>query len=312
MKDILERIDESSPNESSHELICRLHDCAREIERLRGAQPDHSGDGGEKTACRELTDDDMDRVTTLIGQHESGELGFHGFCESIIKEFGGTAPVPRDGDERAAFEAWARTADMPLGMYSATDYADGATQISWDAWQAALASNKAPQDGDQRELLEGLAMRLESGRLFNGVAQPNADIYARALRTVLASNKAAAVAVGEPHAIAAGALYWSERRGVVTVQPSKTEPDWVHYKGAFTLGYGKNEVFLSEFKRIYLESPAPIASSSEAVPVAWMDPLDFDDDGAFTRDPKIAHCNPGMFSVPLYTHPAAAQPDGEN
>lgn len=65
------------------------------------AHPDHSGDGGDKSACRELTDDDMDRVTTLIGQHESGELGFHGFCESIIKEFGIAVPVPQDGDERA-------------------------------------------------------------------------------------------------------------------------------------------------------------------------------------------------------------------
>jgi len=36
MKDILDRIADSSPNESSHELICRLRDCAREIEALRG------------------------------------------------------------------------------------------------------------------------------------------------------------------------------------------------------------------------------------------------------------------------------------
>ncbi|HEY1999721.1 hypothetical protein [Paraburkholderia sp.] len=36
MKDILERIADSSPTESSHELICRLRDCAHEIEKLRG------------------------------------------------------------------------------------------------------------------------------------------------------------------------------------------------------------------------------------------------------------------------------------
>jgi hypothetical protein len=35
MTDILDRIADSSPNESSHELICRLRDCAREIEALR-------------------------------------------------------------------------------------------------------------------------------------------------------------------------------------------------------------------------------------------------------------------------------------
>lgn len=48
-------------------------------------------------------------------------------------------PMPTD-TERAAFEAWAKTADMPLGMYSASDYADAATQLSWDAWQAASAA----------------------------------------------------------------------------------------------------------------------------------------------------------------------------
>jgi hypothetical protein len=37
MKDILDRIADSNPNESSHELICRLRDCAREIEALRAA-----------------------------------------------------------------------------------------------------------------------------------------------------------------------------------------------------------------------------------------------------------------------------------
>jgi len=39
MKDILERIADSSPNESSHELICRLRDCANEIEKLRDLRP---------------------------------------------------------------------------------------------------------------------------------------------------------------------------------------------------------------------------------------------------------------------------------
>ncbi|WCM21376.1 hypothetical protein NDK50_07990 [Paraburkholderia bryophila] len=53
-----------------------------------------------------------------------------------------------------------------------------------------------------------------------------------------------------------GALYWSERRGVVTARRHLSEHDgewWIHYEGAFTLGYGKEEVFLSEFRRIYLE-----------------------------------------------------------
>lgn len=47
MKDILDRIADSSANESSHELICRLRDCAHEIEALRSAlacRPDAQAD----------------------------------------------------------------------------------------------------------------------------------------------------------------------------------------------------------------------------------------------------------------------------
>ena len=36
-KDILERLAESSPNESSHELYCRCLDAADEVSRLRAA-----------------------------------------------------------------------------------------------------------------------------------------------------------------------------------------------------------------------------------------------------------------------------------
>lgn len=46
-KDILERIEDSSPNESSHEMFCRLRDCAHEIETLRAAlasRPDAQAD----------------------------------------------------------------------------------------------------------------------------------------------------------------------------------------------------------------------------------------------------------------------------
>lgn len=49
MKDILERIADSSPNESSHELLCRLHDCAHEIESLRRARAAAEGTHGTPT-----------------------------------------------------------------------------------------------------------------------------------------------------------------------------------------------------------------------------------------------------------------------
>jgi hypothetical protein len=49
MKDILNRIADSSPNESSHELLCRLHDCAHEIESLRRAGGTADGTHGTAT-----------------------------------------------------------------------------------------------------------------------------------------------------------------------------------------------------------------------------------------------------------------------
>jgi hypothetical protein len=49
MKDILDRIAGSSPNESSHELFCRLHDCAHEIELLRHARVASEGTHGTAT-----------------------------------------------------------------------------------------------------------------------------------------------------------------------------------------------------------------------------------------------------------------------
>lgn len=56
-KDILERIEGSSPNESSHELICRLRDCAHEIEALRSAlasRPDAQADERGALMCERL------------------------------------------------------------------------------------------------------------------------------------------------------------------------------------------------------------------------------------------------------------------
>jgi len=84
-----------------------------------------------------------------------------------------------------------------------------------EAWLArALLSASKPavaQDDDDRELLESLAMRLESGRFFNGVAQTNADIYAHALRKALAAASAQSDEQGERKAFEA---WWDNAIGL--------------------------------------------------------------------------------------------------
>ncbi|TEA78681.1 hypothetical protein [Allopusillimonas ginsengisoli] len=67
-----------------------------------------------------------------------------------------------DEQERTAFETWAKGADMPLGMYNATDYTDGATQLSWDGWQAGRAAmrERPAMPADAEEDIEAAAKTL--------------------------------------------------------------------------------------------------------------------------------------------------------
>lgn len=51
MKDILERIEDSSQNESSHELICRLRDCADEIKKLRASSTESASSTHTESAA---------------------------------------------------------------------------------------------------------------------------------------------------------------------------------------------------------------------------------------------------------------------
>jgi hypothetical protein len=164
--------------------ICLQVDCVELVVAIvEHVHPDHSGDGGENTSEGNF----VSRWSEVI--------------KGLPMDSFRVIPVSQDGDERARFEAWYDAENRNAANHMEGDDWRELNPEERDnyfaAFRAALASNKAAQDGDQRELLEALAMRLESGRLFNGIAQPNADIYARALRTVLASNKAAAVAVGE-------------------------------------------------------------------------------------------------------------------
>lgn len=49
----------------------------------------------QPAARRDMTDEDMDTLVTLLGQHERDEIGHQGLVEAIVREFGRTAaPQP--------------------------------------------------------------------------------------------------------------------------------------------------------------------------------------------------------------------------
>jgi hypothetical protein len=86
-----------------------------------------------------------------------------------------------DGDDLARFEAWFATNKEHA-------YGWSPRYAALEGWQAALASNKAPQDGNERALgdLKFIAKTLEADGDFT-----NANRITNAI-AALASNKAAA------------------------------------------------------------------------------------------------------------------------
>lgn len=87
MKDILERIAESSYTESSHELCCRLSDCAHEITSLRGALAVHPGALPE--GAESLTDDRIDEIAQPFlcigdGDTEHDSIDWRGFARALL------------------------------------------------------------------------------------------------------------------------------------------------------------------------------------------------------------------------------------
>ena len=119
------------------------------------AHPDHSGDGGEKVASTGSLA--FDYANAVIAK----KLGASKACKCTPDDSADceypdctvgkqAAPVPQDGDERAAFEVYMRgigedylyrrdvATSTRFGEYCRQDVQD-----QWDTWQAALASSKA-------------------------------------------------------------------------------------------------------------------------------------------------------------------------
>lgn len=100
MKDILERIADSSANESSDELICRLRDCAREIEAMRAASD---------ASARQLID-------WLLTDPETGSrLTFAGPLESDFLRMSRVKMASADG------AIWTLTAGLREGYLTASE-----------------------------------------------------------------------------------------------------------------------------------------------------------------------------------------------
>lgn len=86
-------------------------------------------------------------------------------------------------DERAAFEAWAKTRNLDLTPFGATFDSD-LTSNAWDGWQARAESPQPVALTDvQRVTLANLAAHLEAGSsaIFSNRAS---GTYAKALRAL--------------------------------------------------------------------------------------------------------------------------------
>jgi len=196
---------------------------------------------------------------------------------------GQAAPVPQDGDKRAAFEAHFRglSHDMDFARNGEGYYEDFDTQRFWTGWQAALASNKAaavaarePVIPDElnpdtaklvRRFARALANKLLSAQRKYGYGNSwLADDWQEKCREELQRH----VAKGDPRDVAAYCAFMWHHDWSTTATP-----------------------------------PAPIVSAEEAVQVAEI--------VLFGGDVKEVAWTKGKMpevGTKLYTHPAAAQP----
>jgi hypothetical protein len=80
-------------------------------------QPARASEADRATAllCRDLTDDDMDKLITWLGEHERNEIGHQGLCDRIISAFARTpaqlaAPLTDDARDAARYRWLSRQA----------------------------------------------------------------------------------------------------------------------------------------------------------------------------------------------------------
>jgi hypothetical protein len=250
------------------------------------AHPDHSIDGGEKAPCVHADEPKACyRVRCQLGNK----------CVDDDMSFRHTAPVPQDGDERAAFEAWARDKGLSLTKKAGSDAYAFAAEKAWLAWRdrAALVSKaaSAPWNGDERfKVLSAVIETERPGFGDSGLSQSEheaVDVLHDFAQAALASNKAAAVAVDEPDnrptsAIDAVADFLEESANLSIISQFTSIAEWIDARASAVLvdfdawattqkwadRYDMDVARIGWTAALASRPPAPIASASEAVPTA--------------------------------------------
>jgi len=95
--------EESAPKSSQR--LDSLRFLARSASRNL-AEPSVEQDERGAFECRDLTDDDMDKLIVWLGEHDRDEIGHQGLCDRIIGAFAraasaATAPMQSAGDKEA-------------------------------------------------------------------------------------------------------------------------------------------------------------------------------------------------------------------
>lgn len=306
------------------------HDEASEINRML-AHPDHSGDRGE--CCRGLAPESECRAECKLARikeltQDNAQLQ-SALEQSEAKWIEVQSPVPQDGDSKTRFHRWYRD-QWPLSAHEvelgrASEEVQGAYDLAKETWQAALASNKAASETKVQKgswVNEPPVMPWE-GRSYSEdekaairfyVENPSAALLDFGKR--VSSNKAAAVAVGEPRALSdderIGTYRHLKTRGIydliafALLESDKAE--MAVYRSWFTGDVWLRpvaEFFDGRFERLG-GAPAPIASAEEAVPVGWT--TQFDLANVERGETGVIFKQQESGDVALYTHSAAAQP----
>lgn len=112
----------------------------------------------QASACRPLSDQDMDLVAGWLGKHEAGDIGFHGLCERIIQTFAteavAAAPQASEAVRNAALEEAAIECESWLMAKTRSDLENMANQ-TMERMARHIRALKSQADKDGGDCAKG-------------------------------------------------------------------------------------------------------------------------------------------------------------
>lgn len=116
---------------------------------LDEAAPQTQAESGA-SKCRELTDDDMDKLVEWLGKHERDEIGHQGLCEHIVDTFSVSAAAPQ---AQGVPDGWALVPVEPTREMRKAGLAHtGAVNATYRDMLAAAPSREQVGETEKRPL----------------------------------------------------------------------------------------------------------------------------------------------------------------